>query len=167
MCQLFDKVVILEISCRVERFVWELFFFIKFSFLKFQEFVAKWFQKFGNCSMAGLPKLKLICQMNFLGQKLLPMRKLFLYFNSWLSGMKMWLLEDVFGKVVKKLLYVSQRTISMKKHSIETFILFLPLQLNWKKKFNIRRMIFGNVVEIAFYVCSRTISEKQFFFGEK
>ena len=68
-------------------------FFNKFSFLKFPEFIAKWYQKFGNCSMAGLPKLEVACQMNFLCQKNLPMRKLFVYFNSWLSGMKLWLLE--------------------------------------------------------------------------
>ena len=61
VCQLFDKVVILEILCRVERFVRELFFLNKFSFLKFPEFIAKWFRKFGKCSMAGLPKLKLTC----------------------------------------------------------------------------------------------------------
>ena len=104
--------------------------------------------------------------MNFLGQKNLPMRKLFLYFNSWLSGIKLWLLEEVFGKVVKKLLYVSLRTISMKKLPIENFILFHSLQLN-RKKINFRKTIFGNVVKTALYVCSRTISGKQFFWGKK
>ena len=142
-------------------------FLNKFSFLKSREFIAKWFRKVGKFYMAGLTKLKLTSPDELFGSKKnLPMRKLFLYVNFCPSGIKLWLLEEIFVKVVKNYSMCAWERFQWKS-ILSKPLYFSILCRSIRKKFIFRRMFFGNVVEIAFYVCSRTISEKQFFFGEK
>ena len=53
--------------------------------------------------------------------------------NLWLSGIKLWLLEKISVRFVRKLLYVSLGTISRKNHFFKTVLHFHASHLTRKK----------------------------------
>ena len=149
-----------------ERFDWKKFVQYFFFCILFPELTWKRIWKFGEKSMAGLPKLLLFGQYERFQTKQNSSEIFVFAYQPLTFRDKIVTPGKNVSQVVSHLLYVSMGTISKDKHFFKTVLHFHLPHLTGKKV-KVRKKVFGKIVRIAFYVFRRTLSGKPILFREK